>query len=232
MSDYVRLTKQGLKSYSWDSESQSHQEEPIEASRVLAKLRCDCKIDPDTTLLDIFKAVEAYPALMDFIRQYSWCWAIGEFHNAARQPRPDHDPDQLTHLEIAQCAEISMWKEHPEYKPEINLSLDFSGIGKTTEDGGNRYGVSLTPMNHIAYLPVRIKSTCGIRRDLETEGEYETTLSLLEVLDAIYDEISFHGGPEESAEFLSEMVARVEEVEAGTAKLVSIDEVFGKETVN
>lgn len=49
---------------------------------------------------------------------------------------------------------------------------------------------------------------------------------MLEILDAIYDDISFHGGPAENAAFIEQMKDTVEKIKSGEIKTVPIDEVF------
>ncbi len=199
MGGYVRLTKQGLLEFDYDSESQSYLSQPVSQDRIFATLRLSCKIDPGVTLLDIFNTVANYPALTGFLAQYSWCFAIQEFHEAAQRPAA---PTTLKRLEISRYVQTHTYDDVRHLSADICDALDFTGVGPLDEHGNTRYGVSLSPMNMLANLPVTLNTTCEIHHNFEKVSEWETGFSLLEVLDAIYDDISFHGGPEENEAFL------------------------------
>lgn len=226
MSDYIRFTKEGLFEFEWDSETRTYPSHRVPESGVISKLRMECRIDLDCTLRDIFATVGSYPILVAFIAQYSWCWAIKEFHESVKLPSVHPDTNGLTHLQISKYIESSTYENAKTFfEPCIDSSLDFCAIGKTGEHGGDRYGISLTPMQDIAHLTVRLKDKCDVRLNFETKGSYETTFSLLEVLDAIYDDISFHGGPAQAEEFSKELISRFEDVKSGRATLVPFEDV-------
>jgi hypothetical protein len=84
-------------------------------------------------------------------------------------------------------------------------------------------------MYDLADLPVVLVPGTRILDMRSTDGvlvpiEFETDFSLLEVLDAIYDDISFHGGPSENAAFLEEIQETVQRIKDGEEPLVNWDE--------
>lgn len=86
-----------------------------------------------------------------------------------------------------------------------------------------RYGVMFTPAYHYSHLPFTISEECVVIKDAmysrkgnitkpaEVKWTGESPLSLLELLDAIYWEISFAGGPEIRDDTREEMSQRADE---------------------
>lgn len=232
MSESVRFTKAGLRWYEWQSETRTYEEQAIKQDEILTYLRRSCQIDRDVTLGDFFRAVSEFPALVKFVSQYSWCWAIEDFHAEALLPRLERkDEEQLEALEISQHFEIE--DPNPKYPSieTIQMTTDFHGVGKPSSEHGS-WSVSLSPMNELAHLPIRLRDRAKLLRNMtEPVGDWPCTFTLLDVLDAVYDDISFHGGPKQREDFGSELRARVAEVEAGTATLIPHDEVFGVDKI-
>lgn len=205
MSDYVRFTKDGLVACEWNKELRAYDSTPLEAQSVFRSLRVRCEIDHDVTLGDFFKTVATYPVLVTFLAQYCWCWSIEDFHAEALLPRVDRKEDeQLEALEISQHFEIQ--DPNPKYPSieNIQMTTDFHGIGNG--DSPQHWSVSLSRMNELAHLPLRLKCTAPLLRNFENAGEWPCCFTLLEVFDAVYDDIAFHGGPESKREFLGDLI--------------------------
>jgi hypothetical protein len=49
--------------------------------------------------------------------------------------------------------------------------------------------------------------------------------NLLSILDAVYWDISFYGGPQEAEEFKEELCRRVDEIKSGEAKLIPFEDI-------
>lgn len=180
---------------------------------ILACLRKQVELE-DVTLLNVFNAVEEYPRLLAFIAQYSWCDAIEEFHAQARELHEISKEDPLTHLEI-------YWHVQ-NHKKSFRLHPGFHGRNNETP-----YSVSYTPMYELSQLPIKIDTsfkvcTSEIKPKVIFEGNQEFTL--LEFLDAIYDDISFIGGPQDNANFIEEMKERLERISSGQEKLTEIED--------
>lgn len=222
MSDFVRLEKRGIVSYRWDGDTREYVQDTDSSRGQIVNLRSRCEIEEGVTLGDIFRAVEADPLLMDFIAQYSWCWAIDDFHEEAKLPKPENIDTKIIEIVIEAFAELHSDRKKPEAPLDFNgVWLHFTGVG---EDGVH-YSISYTPMNELADVPVRLTNTCEFRKDFTEEPFGKATeycFSLLDVLDAIYFDISFHGSPQDNREFIEMLAGRMKEVEDGTAKLVEM----------
>jgi len=78
----------------------------------------------------------------------------------------------------------------------IEAGLEVLGIGKK-----NVYSVIFLPLTTISNLNIKIKD--------------RTSCTFLEVLDAIYDEISCHGSPEERDKKIEELQKTIQEIKNG-----------------
>jgi hypothetical protein len=215
MTDYVRFTRGGLVAYRRDGDTRREMAEPI-TSRVLACLRLRCEIDEDVTLGDIFIVVSGFPELVAFISQYSMC-PVQAFHDQALSPRKEEEQEErepLRYIEIGKVIEID--KELTDY-------LDLVAIGTPDENGTTRYAIDLTPVNEVAHLPVKLKPVAEIRERRGKVSEQAYVYTLLEVLDAIYYEISFYGGPEETATFAKELSQEDQDLDAGQLQTITLD---------
>lgn len=197
-----------------------------------------CRLS-DMTLGDLFAFVEAHEDLKAFISCYSWCRAIDEFHAQAKEPYKERST--LSRLEIYRSGEVHRWVEKKNkaraHRVSLYLNYDFHGLGPCDEDilkhyaecGGEppeeqQYSVSYTPVNKMVHLPLVLNTEMEVHewisdlRESRLHLKCRYPLTLLEVLDAIYWDISFHGGPEDNKAFLEEMKDRMEEVDRAKEK--------------
>ncbi len=243
MSEYVQLESEGLFVYKWSGKKRDYVRRRPKKNTVLTHLRSHCKIKEGTTLLDIFRAVAKYKLLKLVISQYSWCGCIDKFHAQAEEPMRSEDKgSKLDYLEIywdPQVHEYSETIKHPDgHKDRIHTaSFDaytgFQAIGDQepddpyqSKDGKEHYSVSHTPMYDLADLPVKLNEAfvvyspwkAGQKQELLVKAE--RTYSLLEVLDAIYADISFMGGPADNAAFIEKMMDTAEKIESGEEQTI------------
>lgn len=203
-----------LAAYEWDGKLKEYVEKPVR----LADLRVRVKVDDGVTLGEIFESVERFPDLKDIVANYAWCGAIDEFHADARKPRKDVEAD-LVKLVVSAYGEVFEHKGENDF----TLATDFIGV----DAAGERWSVSYTPMYQLAHLPVVIEEKFAIRRNWQEEVfTGQRVFGLLEFLDAIYWDISFHGGPKDNEEFMEDMKERIKEIEDGTAKTVPFEDVM------
>lgn len=211
----IIISKDGFKESIWDAKKREYVIIPVDPLRIFAKLRMACCVEDDVTLLDLINAVDEIKSLKLFIGQYSWCRAIDEFHAQAREPmRTDENP--ILYVEVRWMKSVG----------EFYPSTDFVGYAKEPPDyefpdgtGMVGYSVSYTPLYNLVDAKLKLNPV---------HNGKTMSFTLLDVLDAIYDDISFMGGPQENVEFLEEMKSRMEEFEAqleeGTAKFMSLDD--------
>lgn len=248
MSSTVKFEPEGLFVYTWDGDQKKTIRHPPNPKRIFTHLRDACEIVDGTTLGDIFKAVDALPRLKKFIAQYSWCRAIDQFHAQAQEPMRSEDNNPMDYLEIGFDIELHRFKttvvdgKPKEWITTIDESPDFVGIGPPPEgeahcnrpEGKTSYSVSYTPMYDLVDLPVKLNKEIVILEPWDKKlGNKRKELVratrefvLLEVLDCIYWDISFHGGPADNADFVEEMKRRVEEIDSGEAKLIPMEDVW------
>lgn len=211
------LSKDGLSQNKWNSKSRTHEEVPLEEMTVLRHLRDICIIKSGTTLLDIMSFVERNDLLKVIIAEYSWCSHIDKFHAQVHEERASKpDPDDKM-----DCLEIYWHGSY--YKQAFDIDTGFHGINSLGDKV--TYSVSYSPMSDLAHLPVTLNDRCqilGKNREVLFDGKKHFTL--LEVLDAIYWDISFMGGPEDNSAFLEEMNDRVESIVTGDAKFLTCGE--------
>ncbi len=235
MCEYVEINRDGI--FNCNTVDDKLVRTRVKKSQVWTRLGLTCKLGENTTLFDIFSTVDAYPRLKEFISHYSWCPQLAEFHNSAMEEKTENT--ELLHIEIAHSMAISKYKE----KKYLDFDLDFYGVGPIEEsqkhlylpEDANKmihYGISYEPIQNIAWLPVKLNEEVVIydRSDLnnlsENEDKLEYGFSLLEVLHAIYWDISFAGGPAENAELLADLKKTSEGIKNGTIKTVPFEDLF------
>lgn len=179
----VRIAKNGILALRWDGEARRHI--PCNFATALHLLRWPCRIEPDVTLGDVFRAVERDHKLMRFLEVFSDC-DIAAFHREAR--RATNRQSDLACIEIAKRFE---WRERG-----ARQSIQLTCTGESGDQGVSRYGLDLIPVNELRNLPVRLCERIEIWKDRNKLGEAPATFTLLEVLGEIYWEIGFYGSPE------------------------------------
>lgn len=203
----VKFEKGGLFRYEGDGVCLGVVDEPIRC------LRDACEIADGVVLGDIFDWVESWPEVVAFLADYSWC-PVEEFHAAARRPvAGEEERDGVIGMEIRRGVELCTL---PGYGNSIEVSDEVVLIG----EDGEEYSTSFYPVEKMVKLPVRIKRQVKVWRwtdDAGIEDVFigEATFSLLEVLDALYFDMSFFGGPEETAEAGAEVHRMADEVKSG-----------------
>lgn len=227
MIEHVEISPEGLFKYKFINKK--FVSKRVKKSSVLAELRNTCKITTGTTLGQIFNVVDQYKMLKIFISQYSWCRAIDEFHAQAKEPinNENDELEQLTHLEInwhVETNSVSKKIKHPGGLRETTKCIDFElsenfiGIGPI-QDGVQTYSISYSPMYELIDLPVIINEKFEVYEPWQSGKPAEKVLdsekpfTLLSVLDAIYWDISFMGGPAENKDFMEEIKRRVDEIQ-------------------
>lgn len=205
----------------WDGDAKAYKELPVR----LQDLRSGVSVEPGVTLGQIFASVAAHDEIKNAVAEYAWCGYIDEFHEAALEPRAEEEDGDTKLVRLEVCA----FGELHTYKGETDFSIitDFCGY----DADGDHWSLSFSPMNTIAHLPVSINEEFAVRKDnAEEVFKAKRVFTLLEFLDAIYWDISFHGGPADTAKFAEELSASVaelkREIDAGTANLIPLEDVF------
>jgi hypothetical protein len=243
MSDFIRFTKNGLVAFDWDGEKQEYVPDPNpHPTGNIINLRTRVEIEPDVTLGDVFNAVEADVPLMNFIALYSWCAPIHEFHAAAKIPRePFIEASEFVLDEYCTLVPVHEGEEDPIVEVVVKafgefhknwwlVFASFEGIWwhfSGTAKSGQSYGISYTPMNELVNATVKIDPLIQFDSNFNKMDDIlppaTITCSLLEFLDCIYYDISFHGGPKENKAFIEELTGMADDIKSGKAKTVPFD---------
>jgi hypothetical protein len=185
-------------------------------------------------------------ALTFFISQYTWTNSIDEFHAELDKAAVIDENDKMDHLEIYWSMDYHKSKKYTSF----GMSAGFHGVGlplkadeldAVNEQNGydlpvgfiEKYSVSASPINEFAHLKLILKTDIDvyrIKRHPKPENikllSSECEFSLLDILDAIYFDISFHGPPDQRNEFIDGLREQMEEIDLGIAETRPIDEVF------
>ena len=254
MSEHIEFTPNGLVLHKWNGNKRKFVRKRPKKLSIITHLRSRCEIAEGTTLKQIFETVDKYKFLKLVISQYSWCRQLDAFHAQAQEPMRDDpdDTDPLEYLELYHHPEVyklTEKKKHPGGMRERTITVDFDtsvgfhGIGPTKEedglanrtDGKTNYSVSYSPMWKLADLPVKLNKTFDVYEPFDTNNPRKKPeklltatreYTLLEVLDAIYWDISFMGGPEDNANFLDNMKETVDQIKNGEVPMIPIEQVF------
>ena len=181
-----------------------------------------CEFEPDVTLLDIFNMVGNHGLLKQFLSIYSNAPHINAYHRAARE-KP-HESIDLHYLEVSEVGEIYHKKKYSSF--EFG-NPDFHGIGPLDPSEAEYYdehpekkrpatssmAIEFYHPSVIAHLPIRLTTeyriwNYGQGREEVFVGKKKFTL--LEALDAIYDEVTFFGLPSNAADKLAEIREQID----------------------
>ena len=189
MSSYVVITKNDFVRYRWNNGK--YRRKNYKGS-VFSYLREHCKIDKGVTLKDLFKIVKRFPELVQFINQYSWANNIEHWMDQAKIRTKMSPPSDYKYLRINHICDYDK-----ELENEFGSYLGFDIVSKRKDKYGPvTYGLGGSIDSHIAGLPLKLDETYRIY-DGPTYDNIKflskKKFTLLEVLDAIFWELSFYG---------------------------------------
>lgn len=214
----MKITKDGFKSFEWDSSVRDYAETEF---RPLRALRDGVEIEDGVTLADIIRFTARDEFLNAFISEYCTCSVSAFAQEIARTALIPISPDRDVQYAVV-SAHIDISEAFRSLPNRIQISTDFHGRGNDEKT----WSLDLSPIEDIALLPVRLDKKAIISKfengNFERDETRHYTLSLLDVLDAIFYDISFHGSPGEDRkkEIMDNLKQAMEEIENGTATLV------------
>jgi hypothetical protein len=216
----IHITKQGFEHLEWDKTSRQNVKKKF--------VSYDCmregvtEVEEGVTLADIISFTAQDEILSLFIGAYSGC-NVPDFEEELKQGvEPLSPTDNVKYCTVAM--EVRVWSvSKRKGSKTLEVTLDFCGCG----DEKQQYALDLAALPEIAALPFRLGSNASFGRFAEDSAEQEDGLeytpNLLEVLDAIFFDLSFHGSPAEKAERRKEIEQRIQAIEDGTATLIPLD---------
>ena len=208
---------------------------------VLGSLFRPLTVSDDLTLGDVFEFVEKNPLLKDFVSTYSWCREIDAFHKQAKEPIPADRKTDLWHLEINRACSI-YGAEHDDW---FNCDPCLHAVGPLDEEDKKIWGdnppehttwaVDFSHMATLVNLPFKLDEDFIIQwlenYKLKETRSFHMKYRLIDFLDAIYWEISFHGGPAEVEEARTELNESVSKIKDGLEegkKYTSVEEIMNE----
>lgn len=220
----IRITKKGFAYRKWDSGKEDYEEVILKIPTMLQLHSEECEIDDNVTLGDIFLIIKQN---MDWWELILEDWSR-EFVDEALKPvlvTSVDENDPVEYLELYWGVE--------EWDGEISLPtfMSFHGKGKPDEYDCVNYGVSFTPANELAKLPIKVNTEFVIYKSLKKSPFFEEKYkgvakpTLFQIIYGIFWELSFYGGPEDRDAQFAELKRRCDEVKNGKAKLIPWEEV-------
>jgi hypothetical protein len=180
-------------------------------------------LDPDFTLGDLFHLLDRDDVgLLAEVLDEDVVPVLDEARQGSVEP--DHN-DPLHFLRVSNRHEQGY----------LRRELDAWGTwDQPHDDAAGKAGprdtwmsVSLTPVGQLLHLPIRYDPEL-VFRNQSFEIEYRTSVdvTLIEFLKAVFDDLTFHGSPDERDEVLRSLKHQVELIERDEARLIPAEEVF------
>jgi hypothetical protein len=216
----IHIAKDGFKRLEWDGDLQKDVEREFES--ILCLREGVTQIEAGVTLGDIITFTYQDEFLRGFIGCYSGC-NVGAFYDELQGGVDPIDPGgKMQYCTVAMETEVLESKKY-KIEKKLEVGLDFLGRG----EGGEKWGLDLSPLKEFAALPFRLEANARVQHSLdgsfEVEDGLQYTPSLLEILDAIFFDISFHGSPKARDARRLEVLKAARAVEDGTATLVPLN---------
>lgn len=199
-----------------------------------------CEVEPEVTLGDVFRLMEASPLLKavyhrDFAEELCAEAALGPMDPAEENPA-----DALEYLELYQLWNLN--SSNSTFSPLHRLNFHAIGVPQPEDrpdmgmKAGERihWGITGSSLRKMLHLPVRVNPRVVVCEDdldaksyAQEVARYENPgVSLGQFVHGILWELSFHGSPAQTEEFVEGLKAQMEEVKAGTVQTVSGDDLF------
>lgn len=198
-------------------------------------------------LADLFALVAGSPALIELLRRDFAAELIAEM---AEQQRASPAEPLAAQADAGACIEYlevyQAWYVHSRNGHLASTArAHLHGVGPVLEEDqyegahlmypkGSRikWSLSFSRPQELAYLPVRIEPQVLVYEDDPDAANYgqpvqvfgRHDLTLLQVLQAVFWELSFHGAGSQRDAALQEVLQLAEEVRQGVAEVVSLDE--------
>ena len=190
----------------------------------------DIEIEEDVILEDIFKFIKCDKDNLEKIFSKSLGhYSLSSFINEIdKKYTPFIDCGKEVKFD---CIEIRFYCDYDDYDKKIMLSR-FSDVSCIKEEDKEPFGMDWTPLYKIKYLPVRLNKKFIIEKlspkkdEIFVDAYHE--IQLHEFFDALFNEISFYGEPEDRNRFKEKIVGEVEEIRSkidkGSVKLKNFKE--------
>jgi hypothetical protein len=187
MPDWMILDREGLKRVDYEPKTQKYVERLVDDPTIY--LRYDCHFATGYTIGDLCKFVYGNEELKRFIARYSQCRDIEAFHKELTEVEPCDDLDA-----------VELYWQATVFDAGSENSFDAAARMHGCKGEENWYGLDFRSLGEIAHLPIKPNTEFNVYGNGETARlllSSSREFTLLEVIDALYWEISFSGGPED-----------------------------------
>jgi hypothetical protein len=189
-----------------------------------------CEIEEGVTLRDIMNLVANDKMLTTFVSLYSSVNHIEEFHEELNV-KYNKKEKECDYLEVHRVGDL--------FENELNCWTDISGVNtketckycndEAWPDHKHYISYSYTPLYKYAMLPVKLDKRFTVRDFKKDKILLNVTqdFALIDILHAIYFDISFHGGPKDRDKFCKSLKRQVKNLDK--TKTFPLDDLFKKE---
>ena len=216
----IHITKKGFQCLEWNSDQHRLVEEEFVSYECLREGVTE--VEEGVTLGDIITFTARDEMLRLIVGAYSGC-NVGNIYDELKQGVKPLDHDQeVKYCTVAMEVELTNGSKHTPGK-KMDVGLEFYG----RSGGETSWALDLAPLTEIAALPFRLEANASIHYLDEdkhrVDKDFRYIPTLLELLDAIFFDLSFFGSPEEREAVASTLNERIQSIKNGTAKRVPLD---------
>lgn len=221
----IKVTKQGFKRYEWEK-----QQEVEKSFNTFNALHQSVEIDVDVILGDVFSFVAEDPILRNFISNYSSCNVDAFYAEWINRTTSVYEPaGEMDYCFIRPIFTIEN-KKNGKYNSEVGKTYDFCGYNSKNPE--ESYSLSFDPISNIGHLPIKLGK--GIVHTSNWEGKklidssiiknYDTNITFLEFLDAIFYDISFYGDPKDRDKVKDDLTESLKNIDLEKESYVDFSE--------
>ena len=196
---------------------------PASVQDVLPFITYVLELDPEFTLGDLFNLIDRDG--VEWLEEVLDEQLMPVLEEARRGSVDVHSDEPLQFLRVHSLHEDG----------HLRRELDAWGTWDQPYDDADGHAgprdtwmrVSLTPVGELLHVPIRYDPQLALR-NREGDVEYSTTvtITLMDFLKAIFDDLTFYGPPLRRDGVRRDLQRQVEEIERGEARLLPAEEVY------
>lgn len=183
-------------------------------------------IAEEVTLYDLFNIILEFDIEDINLLFNGWTrgFLIEKYYKYMISEVSDDDDNELIYLDISWATDYFKYEDDDcVEQSDFSSYIDVSG-----SDGKDTYGISLTPINRLKDLIIRIDNTFEIFEykggpDIKSIFKSDKEISLYEFIGGILYEISFHGYPDDKNEIIKSLEETKDLIDSGDMEMISQD---------
>lgn len=181
------------------------------------------RFDGEIHVNDVFSLLEANPLLLDVFAKLHAAAFLSEARKCSATPYSgEYDPDDIEYLELFYHKEIDaeaggavatqhLWLRAIGY--ELREDSQQNGIIEYTKGSRIHWSIMFLPVTDILNLPLRFNPDASPDVDEHDHNSHHGTRSnfpsLGQVISSLLQELSFHGGPMETAQWFDTLGKKI-----------------------